>query len=82
LCQANVYTTRYSAVKGFFGKTRKIFFLRLARKLAKDKQLIIVYRGGMKIGARGDNLSISECTHEYFRNHCWQGRQQAILLCA
>jgi hypothetical protein len=58
LCQANVYTTRYSAVKGFFGKTRKIFFLQLAQKLAKDKQLIIGYRGGMKIGERGDDLRI------------------------
>jgi hypothetical protein len=55
LCQANVYTTRYSAVKEFFGKTRKIFSLHLACKLAKDKQLIINYRGGMKIGAGGDN---------------------------
>jgi hypothetical protein len=53
LCQANVYTTRYSAVKGFFGKTRKIFSLRLALKLAKDKQLVRIYRGEMKTAAGG-----------------------------
>jgi len=81
LCQANVYTTRYSAVKEFFGKTGKIFFLQLACKLAKDKQLVIICQGGMKIGVREDNLSISECTHEYFIKHCWEESNPVIPLC-
>jgi len=51
LCQANFYTTTYSAVKGFFGKTRKIIFLRSAGKLEKDKQLVTNYRRGTKITA-------------------------------
>jgi hypothetical protein len=81
LCQANVYTTRYSAVKVFFGKNRKKFFLRSTAKLEKDKQLVIIYREGMKIGAWEDNLSIAECTHEYFIKHCCKESNPVIPLC-